>query len=159
MLDLENVQFFVKQNNILFWGLLIFSIVLIIGHVVLFKIKVGFPLYYDEEMAFASLIILSIIPGVFGFFYRTTNYAVVEVTQPKQCIELLNNQLSDKKFKKEGDKLYFLYTIDYGEIDGKFDYQRPMTSNSLKEKIQEDFDNEVFKVNFKNEKDIKFLGI
>lgn len=69
MLNLENVQFFVKQNNILFWGLLIFSIVLIIGCVVFFKIKIGFPLYYDEEMTFALLIILSIIPGVFSFFF------------------------------------------------------------------------------------------
>lgn len=159
MLDLENVQFFVEKNNILFWGFFIFSVVLFIGNIVFFKIKVGFPLYYDEGMAFTINIILSIALFLFGFFYRTTNYAVVEVTQPEQCKELLNNQLSDKKFKKEGDKLYYVYEIEHGEIDGNCGFQRPMTSNSLKEKIQEDFDNEVFKVNFKNEKDIKFLGI
>lgn len=161
MLDLENVQFFVKENNVAFWVLLVLSVALFIGPVIYFKKTRGYilPLYSYENASFFLPAFLSIICIFLSFSIKTTNYAVVEVTQPEQCKELLNNQLSFNKFRKERDKLYFVYEIKCGEIDGNFGCQRPMTNNSLKEKIQEDFDNEVFKVNFKNEKDIKFLGI
>lgn len=158
MLDLENIQFFTKNNDALFWGLIVLSIICLIGHIVFIKLFVESPDNADEYIIciFPFLLIATLFIG--AFLYKTSDYAIVEVTEPKKCEELLNHQLNDKKFKREGNKLYFMYKIGSDEIKGRGSCEEPLTDNYLKEKIQNDFENEVFKVNFEKKKNIKFLG-
>lgn len=158
MLDLENIQFFTENHNTLFWVLIAVSVILFINGIILLVVKWS-PFYGIDEMFFLCVpIILALMFFCLGFELKTSNYAIVEVTEPEKCEELLNHQLNDKKFKREGNKLYFMYKIGCDEIKGRGHREKPLTDNYLKEKIRNDFENEVFKINFEKKKNIKFLG-
>lgn len=159
MLDLENVQFFTQDCSNGFWILIALSIVLFIGGIILLIVKRDSVYCFDDELLLWLPIIFAVILLMVALLNKTSNYAIVEVTEPEKCEELLNHQLNDKKFKREGNKLYFIYKIGCDEIKGRGYCKKPLTDNYLKEKIQNDFENEVFKVNFEKKKDIKFLGL
>lgn len=159
MLNLENIQFFTKNNDALFWGLIILSIICLIGYIVFIKLFVESPDNADEYIICILPFLLIAVLFISAFLYKTSDYAIVEVTEPEKCEELLSHQLNEKKFKREGNKLYFMHEIKRGEIKGIGSFEKPLTDNYLKEKIQADFENEVFKVNFEKKKDIKFLGL
>lgn len=159
MLNLENVQFFTKNNDALFWGFIALSVVLLISGIILLIVKRDSFYRFDDQLPLWLPIIFAVYFFIGAFLFKTSNYAIVEITEPEKCEELLNHQLNDKKFKREGNKLYFMYKIGSDEIKGRGHCKKPLTDNYLKEKIQNDFENEVFKVNFEKKKDIKFLGL
>lgn len=159
MLDLENIQFFTENHNTLFWVLIAVSVVLLVSGIILLIVKWDPFNSVDENFLLFMPIILALIFFGLGFNLKTSDYAIVEVTEPEKCEEWLNHQLNDKKFKREGNKLYFMYKIGCDEIKGRGHYEKPLTDNYLKEKIQNDFENEVFKVNFEKKKNMKFLGL
>ena len=159
MLNLENVQFFTQDYSNGFWMVIAFSVVLFIGGIILLIVKWDSFYRFGDVLPFSLPIIYAVFLLVGAFSFKTNDYAIVEVTEPEKCLELLNYQLNDKKFKREGNKLYFMYKIGCGEIKGRSYCEKPLTDNYLKEKIQNNFENEVFKVNFEKKKNIKFLGL
>lgn len=159
MLDLENIKIFTQDYSNDFWFFIALSVVLFIIGIILLIVKWD-SVYRTYERFFLCLpIIFAVYFFIGAFLFKTSNYAIVEVTEPEKCLELLNYQLNNKKFKREGNKLYFVYEIGCGEINGRSYCEKPLTDNSLKEKIKDSFENEVFKANFEKRKDIKFLGL
>lgn len=80
MLNLENIQFFTKNNDALFWGLIVLSIICLIGHIVFIKIFIKSPDNADEYSICIFPFLLVVVLFIGAFLCKTSDYAVVEVT-------------------------------------------------------------------------------